>query len=58
MKTDAEIKTEINRLSNKIKNEKAFLRNCEEITMMEEDLAEEEIYLMAKNIKILEWVLN
>jgi hypothetical protein len=58
MKTEAEIKTEISRLSNKIKNEKAFLRNCEDMTMVEEDLAEEEIYLMAKNIKMLEWVLN
>tara|TARA_R110000764_G_scaffold228744_1_gene319382 strand:- start:72 stop:248 length:177 start_codon:yes stop_codon:yes gene_type:complete len=58
MKTDVEIRTEINRLRNKIKSEKAFLRNCEEITMMEEDFVEEEIYLIGRNIKMLEWVLN
>ena len=57
MKTDVEIRTEINRLRNKIKSEKAFLRNCEEITMMEEDFVEEEIYLIGRNIKMLEWVL-
>lgn len=58
MKTEEDIKYRLEKLKQTVKDNKAFLRNEDDITDREAEEIEEDNYELNTRIKILEWVLN
>jgi len=57
MKTEIEIRTELEKTIKDIKDTKKFLRNEVEFKVDEID-AEEDLFYLKKKKKLLEWILN
>ena len=58
MKTEEDIKYRLGKLKQTVKDNKAFLRNEDDITDWEAEEIEEDNYELNTRIKMLEWVLN
>jgi len=58
MKEEEDIKYRLEKLRQIVKDNKAFLRNEDDITNMEEQEIEQDNHELNTRIKILDWVLN
>lgn len=57
MKTKETIKNKIVSLEERVKKDKSFLRSNYELSIIEWEYIEEDIYIMQKEINMLKWVL-
>jgi len=58
MKKQKDIKYRLEKLRQTVKDNKAFLKNEDDITDFEAEEIEEDNYELSTRIKMLEWVLN
>lgn len=58
MKTELSLKRKITEIEKKIAKNKAFLNSGDLIDVLDYDYLEDEIYILNKQKKMLEWVLN
>lgn len=58
MKTELSLKRKITEIEKKIAKNKAFLNSDDLIDVLDYDYLEDEIYILNKQKKMLEWVLN
>jgi len=58
MKTELSLKRKIIEIEKKIVKNKAFLKSDDLMDVLDYDYIEDEIYILNKQKKMLEWVLN